>query len=72
MFLFKRRKKRSVTIFGSCVSRDIMEYIPSENWSINLYAVRTKLFPKFLHLFNLMKKKLFWILHSRKERSLMI
>lgn len=41
MISFSRKQKR-VTILGSCVSRDTMEYIPRGKWEINLYAARTK------------------------------
>ena len=40
MFL---KKKRSVTILGSCCSRDIFEYLDKASYDINLYIARTKL-----------------------------
>lgn len=41
MFCFKNGKTR-VAILGSCVSRDTMEYVPTDKWELNLYAARTK------------------------------
>ena len=40
--MFPKRKK-SVTILGSCCSRDIFEYLDKASFEINLYIARTKL-----------------------------
>lgn len=42
MFL-KRRRKRAFTILGSCVSRDVMEYMDRDLYEISLYIARTKI-----------------------------
>lgn len=42
MLHFRKRKKR-VIILGSCVSRDCMEFISSQDWELILYTARTKI-----------------------------
>lgn len=37
------KRKKSVTILGSCCSRDIFEYLNKASFEINLYIARTKL-----------------------------
>lgn len=36
------KKRKKITILGSCVSRDIMEYIDSDRLEIGVYIARTK------------------------------
>lgn len=40
---FKRRRKKKFTILGSCVSRDMMEYLDPASYEISLYIARTKI-----------------------------
>lgn len=42
MLYFRRRKKKAV-ILGSCVSRDMMEFITDQDWELVLYTARTKI-----------------------------
>lgn len=43
MLHFLKRRKKKVVILGSCVSRDTMELIPSQNYELILYTARTKI-----------------------------
>lgn len=37
------RRKKSITILGSCCSRDIFEYLSADSYDITLYIARTKI-----------------------------
>lgn len=39
---YKRRRKKKFTILGSCVSRDMMEYLEPDLYEISPYIARTK------------------------------
>lgn len=41
--MYKWRRKKSITILGSCCSRDILEYLPTDSLDISLYVARTKI-----------------------------
>ena len=41
MLHFRRKKK--IIILGSCVSRDILEFVTVHGWELILYTARTKI-----------------------------
>lgn len=41
--MYNWRRKKTITILGSCCSRDILEYLPSDTYDISLYIARTKI-----------------------------